>query len=148
MLTQCAECGAPLSPGVECREQFHALLVLEGQVPGAPGSLTHFFTVACYVLQHPDSMNYTVEALRGLQVSLRDALDGKATVEQLRWRARQAAEGSVRITRRAGEPAPIWKRGAWPLTVADVNSVAPEGYTDAVLRWARSIREALDAEAL
>jgi hypothetical protein len=109
--------------------------------------LTHFFTVACYVLQHPDSMNYTAEALRGLQASLRDALDGKATVEQLRWRARQAAEGSVRITRRAGEPAPTWKRGAWPVTVADLNRVAPEEYVDAVLRWARSIRDALDTEA-
>ena len=65
MAEGCPECGAPTPGGRSCRDNFHALLLLESQVPGGPGALPHFYAVACYGLQHPDSMNYTAEALAG-----------------------------------------------------------------------------------
>lgn len=144
----CEECGAPLLHGESCRDNFHALLVLEGQVPGAPGSIVHFYTVACYVLQHPDNMNYTADALAGLRSSLADALEGRASVEDLRRRARRAAEGAGRVTRRPDDPAVPWRRGGWQVTVADVLGAGPDGYAETVLRWARSIRGTLDAGGL
>jgi len=139
----CPECGASLLHGDTFQENFHALLLLEGQVPGAPGSITHFFTVACYVLQHPDSMNFTADALQGLETSLREALAGRATVEDLRRRARYAANGNVRVTRRESDPPVSWRRGGWQMTVADVVTVAPDEYVDTVQRWARSISDTL-----
>jgi hypothetical protein len=63
----CPECGAPLPAGRACLDHFHALLVLEGTFPGAPGSILHFYAVACYNLQHLDSVGLTAEALEGLR---------------------------------------------------------------------------------
>ena len=67
MSSSCPECGAPVPPGGSCRDHFHALLLLEAEIPGVPGSILHFYAVATYALQHPDSMNYTADALAGLQ---------------------------------------------------------------------------------
>ena len=38
----CSECGAPLPDGGSCRDHFHALLLLEGEIPGVAGSILHF----------------------------------------------------------------------------------------------------------
>lgn len=143
MLETCAECGAPFLNGGSCQDKFHSLLLLEGRVPGAPGSIVHFYAVACYVLQHPDSMNNTADALHGLKASLGDALAGRVTVDDLRRRARYAAEGATRIRRRDEDPPATWRRGGWPLTVADVCTVSPEEYVEAVTRWAHSIHDTL-----
>jgi hypothetical protein len=144
----CPECGAPFPEGGSCRDNFHALLLLESEIPGGPGALPHFQAVACYGLQHPDSMNYTAAALAGLHAHLAASLDGRATLADLRRRTRRAADGAVRITRRAGDPAVAWRRGGWPLTVADVlgGEVDAKAYAERVARWARSVRETLDAE--
>jgi hypothetical protein len=108
--------------------------------------MPHFQAVACYGLQHPDSMNYTAETLASLHKALADALDGQAGVGDLRRRASRATEGSRRVTRRPGEPEVEWKRGAWPMNIADVITVEAHAaaYAGRVLQWARSIREALD----
>lgn len=143
ILETCAECGAPLLNGESCQDKFHSLLLLEGRVPDAPGSIVHFYTVDCYVLQHPDSMNYTADALHGIKASLGDALAGRVTVDDLRRRARYAAEGATRIRRREEDPPATWRRGCWPLTVADVVTVLPDEYGEAVLRWAQSIHDPL-----
>jgi hypothetical protein len=142
----CPECGAPIPEGGSCQENFHALLLLEAEVPGAAGSFIHFYTVASYVLQHPDSMNNTAAALAGLHALLADALDGRVTLAQLRRRGRDAAEGSVRVTRRPGDPQPEWRRGGWAKSVADVLAVGPEAYAATVTEWARSVRDALDGK--
>lgn len=139
MSETCDECGAPLLNGPLCQDNFHALLVLEGQVEGAPGSITHFYTVACYVLQHPVSMNYTVEALQGLKDSLLDALEGRSTLVDLRRRTRYAAEGSMRILRCEGDPLPESSAGEWQMTVADMLTGGADAYVENVVRWARSI---------
>jgi hypothetical protein len=148
MAESCPECGAPVPEGGTCRDSFHALLELEWQIPGGPGALGHFFAVACYGLQHPDSMGYTADALAGLHASVASVLDGDSTPEGVRRRTRKAVNGAVRVTRRAGDPVPAWRRGSWPMTVADVLTVEAEqnAYGERVRRWACSIREALDAD--
>ena len=96
----CPECGAPVPEGGSCRDHFHALLLLEGEIPGVAGSILHFYAVATYGLQHPDSMNYTAEALAGLRAALADALDGRVTVGELRRRGRRDAGGPERVLER------------------------------------------------
>ena len=144
----CPECGAPVPDGGSCRDNFHALLLLESEIPGGPGSLPHFYAVASYGLQHPDSMNYTAAVLAGLRATLADVLDGRTTLTEVRRRGRRAFDGPVRVTRRAGETAGRWDVGNWPMTVADVCAGGVDGYADRVLRWARSIRETLDATSV
>jgi hypothetical protein len=145
MTENCDECGAPLLNGPLCQDNFHALLVLEGQVEGAPGSLTHFYTVACYVLQHPVSMNYTVDAFEGLKESLLDAIEGRATLVDLRRRTRRAAEGATRILRREGDPLPESSAGKWQLTVADMLLGGADAYVENAMGWARSIANTVSA---
>src|SRR6185312_4684649 len=101
------------------RDHFHALLLLEGEIPEVAGSILHFYAVAAYGLQHPDGMNYSAEALAGLRATLADALDG-ASLEEIRRRVHRDAKGPRRVTRRAGDDAEPWRRGHWPMTVADV----------------------------
>jgi hypothetical protein len=121
------------------------LLLLESQVPGGPGGWPHFYAVATYGLQHPQGMGYTAEALAGLRASLADALDGRATLDALRRRARRGAARAGRVTRRAGDTAVRWRVGSWPLTVVDVCAGGIAGYAERVERWARSVRDSLDA---
>jgi hypothetical protein len=140
----CPECGAPVPDGGSCRDNFHALLLLESEIPGGPGAVPHFYAVVCYGLQHPDSMNYTAETLAGLRARLTDMLDGRATLDETRRRVRRATNGAVRVTRRAGEATPAWHRGSWPMTVEDVCAGGVDGYADRVASWASSIRATLD----
>jgi hypothetical protein len=120
--TTCPECGAAIPDGATCRDNFHALLLLESDIPGGPGSLAHFYAVASYGLQ-------------------------RATVADIRRRMRQQTEGARRVTRRPGDPEPAWHRGPWPMSVAEVLTVEAEqgAYGTMVERWARSVRETLDA---
>jgi hypothetical protein len=129
------------------------LLLLESEIPGVAGSILHFYAVATYGLQHPDSMNSTAEALAGLRSALAGALDGRLTPGALRRRGRRDTDGPRRVTRRDGDPAVPWRRGAWPMTVADVCTAESFGaydtydaYAEHVLRWARSVRATLEAD--
>ena len=146
MTSICPECSATIPEGGSCRDNLHKLLFIEARIPGGPCALPHFYAVACYGLQHPDSMNYTAETLVNLRSALADALDGRAGVGDLRRRASRAAEGATRVTRRPGEPEAAWKRGAWPMNIADVITVKTDAdaYAERVTRWARSVGEALD----
>lgn len=146
MTGACPECGAPVAAAGSCLDLFHALLLLEGDVPGAPGSILHFYAVAAYALQHPDGMNYRADVLAGLRVSVADALDGRADLAELRRRAR-AFDGPARVVRRPGDEAVPWRRGGWPMTVVDVINGGVDSYPDLVTRWAASVRETLDADA-
>ena len=145
--TTCPECGAAVPDGATCRDNFHALLLLESEIPGGPGSLAHFYAVASYGLQHPRSMNYTAETLAGLRAAVADSLDGRTTVADIRRRMSQQTDGARRVTRRPGDPEPTWHRGPWPMSVAEVLTVEAEqgAYGTMVERWARSVRETLDA---
>src|SRR5947209_778873 len=90
MVMTCPECGAAVPEGGRCRDNFHALLLLESAIPGDPGGLAHFYAVASYGLQHPGSMNYTAEAAAGLRASVADVLDGRASVAHILRRTRRA----------------------------------------------------------
>ena len=146
MTTACAECAAPVPGSGTCRDNFHALLLIESETPGGPGARTHFLAVASYGLQHPDTMNYTAETLAGLRAALADVLDGRLTIRELRRRTRRALDGPARVTRRAGDAEVPWRRGGWALTVADVVVGGVESCAGRVAGWARSVRQTLDAE--
>lgn len=139
----CPECGAPLPESGTCQEHFHALLYLEAEVSGAPGGLLHFYVVACYGLQHPDSFGYNQAALEGLRDNLAALVAGQATLEAIRQRMRAATDGPTRVRRREGE-AVEWRRGGWSMHVADVLAGGMEGYAERVTAWAHSVRDTLD----
>ena len=119
------------------------MLFLEADVPGGPGELPHFYAVASYGLQHPGSMGYSVETLQGLRDAVADALQGRATVLQLRSRAARGAAAAGRVTRRGEDVVPRWPVDAWPMVVTDVVAGGAEGYAGRVEAWARSIVETL-----
>lgn len=144
----CAECGAPLPEGGSCRDYLGELLALEAQVPGGPGELSHFFAVASYNLQHPSQ--FMPAALLELRRTVADVLSGRATIEDARRRARQAANGSMRVNRRGGAASSDDDSAAlegwptvWPLTVLDVCRVRPEHYAESVRRWAAAVSATL-----
>ena len=146
----CPECGAPLASGRTCVDYFHDLLALEATVVGAPGAEPHFLAVAAYNLQHPSS--FTPAALVGLQRTVADVLLGRATLADARQRARAAADGPVRVRRRAGEEVTAAEQAmlaawptAWPLTVRDVIAGGADCYEERVSAWARAVTAALDA---
>src|SRR5690606_3881862 len=95
----CPECGAPVPPGAGCQASFHELLALEWEIPGGPGMVPHFYLVAGYGLQHPEAMGYTQEAVDGLVTAVSDILEGRATIDDVRHRARQAVAQAGRVTR-------------------------------------------------
>jgi hypothetical protein len=131
--------------GGSCREHFHALLLLESQVLGGPGGWPHFYAVATYALQHPETMGYTAEALASLRASVAEALAGRTTLDAIRRRARRASAQAGRVTRRTGEATVRWRVKSWPMTVVEVCTGSVEGYVQRVERWARSVLDSLDA---
>jgi hypothetical protein len=135
--------------GDACRDNLDALLAIESQIPGGPGIVAHFHAVAAYGLQHPDSMNYTEDTLVGLRDALADELDGRATIDDVRRRARWATDGSTRVTRRPGDAVVVWRRGGRPMSIADVLTVDlnADAYAARVLAWAGSVRATLDADS-
>jgi hypothetical protein len=141
----CPECGAPLATGGSCSDHFHTMLALEGTFPGAPGSILHFYLVACYNLQHPEGVGLTAAALHGLRRNLADALAGTPR-EQLLGRTRRVYDGPARVRRRPGDPPVEWYRGPWPMHVADLLAATADSYPDLVTAWARSIDATLTAQ--
>ena len=135
---RCPECGAPVPDGGTCRDNFHAMLALEWEVPGGAGTIAHFFAVSSYGLQHPDSMRYTVEAIAWLRSSVAKALETGCSVESLRASAR--AQGvSAHVIRREGDPVPAWGVESWTTTVTDILAGGTDGYGERVRHWAASV---------
>ena len=94
-------------------------------------------------------MNYTLDALAGLRQAVADALNGRATIEMPRPRARSGAKAMGRITRREGNEEVLWRTEGWPITVAHelaVDETNASAYAEQVLNWARSVRETLDED--
>lgn len=149
---RCSECGAPVPAGQTCQANFHALLYLEGEAlgrsdsnaAGFAGPKAHFYAVAAYNLQHPDTQRLTVEALEGLRVAVREMLAGDIDIATLRSRNTKAHDGASRVTRRSGDPVYVREDVIWTVTVEDVLAAGPSAYCDSVERWARSVVDALD----
>jgi hypothetical protein len=146
----CPECGAAVSDGQTCRDLFYALLVLEGEIAGVPGSILHFYAVATYNLQHPETSGLTAAVLRDSRLALADALDGRAQLQDLLRRARRATNGPARVARRPGDLLPGWPPIRWQTTAAAILQARPatyDAYAELVVGWARSVRAQLDAAA-
>lgn len=144
-MTRCPECGARLSWGRSCMDNFYELLALEADVPGAPGELPHFYAVAAYGLQHPAAMGFTVSTVEGLRESVRMALEDRADTAHLRSRARDLSASQGRVTRRGDEPVPAWPVPEWDYCVVDVLAGGAGQYADRVRCWAASITAQTDA---
>jgi Family of unknown function (DUF5946) len=146
----CAECGATLPDGGECIDNFHALLLLEYDVTALPtessegrGELAHFYAVSSYVLQHPNSMNYTKEALGGARQNISDVLAGRMTLSMIRHQVRLKVNGSSRVVRREGDAVVCWPIKQWPIKIDDVIAGGIEGYCLRVTAWAESVVKTL-----
>src|SRR6516164_2911507 len=92
----CHECGAAVPDGGSCRDHFHALLLLEPEIPGGPGKAPHVLAGSSYALQRPEGMTFTAEALASSRHQVADRLAGVATMEQIRRRVRRATDGPRR----------------------------------------------------
>lgn len=148
----CPECGAPCGDGESCITNLHALLYLESiaNIDTATraadrGEVAHFYAVGCYILQHPEGMNYRTDTIIEVRHSIADHLSGRLSVEALRKRVRLVADGPSRIRRRTGDEAPGWSVDEWPMTVADVLAGGTEAYHERVTEWAESVIARLDS---
>jgi hypothetical protein len=122
------------------------MLLLESEVAadlaessGGQGEVAHFYAVSSYVLQHPDSMTYTAQALAELLQIVADHLAGRVTLAELRHRIRRTTNGTGRVTRRAGDEAVRSPVQSWPLTVTDVIAGGVSEYGKRVVAWAGSV---------
>jgi hypothetical protein len=146
--TSCPDCGLVLPEGRGCRDLFYEMLAIEAQIPGGPTALGHFFAVASFNLQHPSL--FVPAAIPELHRALRDALEGRADVAELRRRAGRAYDGFTRVVRRADDPGPVQPPAwpvAWPITVGDVCRVDPAHYDARAREWAESIVAVLRKDA-
>ena len=143
MPNRCVECGAVLPEGNTCQTIFDEFLSLEYTNP-AYGQV-HFFTVACFMIQHG---RYSDAALNWMQSMLRAALDEQLTDQQLRQGAAQSMADAARtwkVTRQADErPLP---RVAWSMTIADIaqSMQDPEKYCEHVKQWAQATLQQMAA---
>jgi hypothetical protein len=136
MAYRCYECGASVAEGVSCIDHFHALLLLEREVVFDPtaadrGAVVHFYAVSSYVLQHPEGMGYTAEALAAARRNMADRLAGEIGLAELRYKIRRAVNGSARVMRRPRVEASRWPVTTWPLTISHVLSGGAQEYADA-----------------
>ncbi len=136
MSERCPECGAVLSEENTCQMIFEECLGLEYTNP-AYGQV-HFFTVACFMIQHG---RYSDEALTGMQSLLQASLDEQLPTQQLRERAAKGMSDATRswkVTRQAN--APSLPKVTWSMTIADVarSMQDPEKYCEQVKQWARA----------
>ncbi len=143
MNATCPECGASTPKDGTCRDNFHALLALEWQVPDGAGTTAHFFAVSSYALQHAESMRYTVEAITWLRSAVAQVLETGCSTETLRASARTQGEGA-HVTRREGEPVPAWGVERWTTTVEDVLVGGTDGYAERVRAWADATLRDID----
>lgn len=151
-MKRCDECGASVPESGACMDFFHQMLLVEHQyiatldaASSEQGKIAHFYAVSTYILQHPISMSYTVEALAGLRKNLAAHLAGRVTLGQVLTETGRASAGPARITRRAGDEVPQWDVRTWPMTVPDVVAAGAPGYLERVAAWAASSLRALEA---
>ncbi len=134
----CPECGAALDDGLRCWGLFEWVLAWE--VDDSELAAEHFFTVACYNLQHP--AQFTNEALAWLRSALIDALDNGVPASELRRRAARGFNGPQRVLRPKLEREPALHR--WAMTIGDVYLHSnPDGAAGRVREWAAAIRQEL-----
>ncbi len=143
MDSKCPQCGALPINGLDCRQQFEALLALEYQDPTGYGA-AHHLLVMSYVLQHPDE--FTDQALEWERHSLKSALDGLPPSE-LRKQAGKSFNGQAHVKKKTPSHPPGWP-AQWPLTVSYIYAAIEKEYNttqyiELVKTWAGSIIDTL-----
>jgi hypothetical protein len=134
----CPECGASAVDGLDCWWQMGAVCAWEYDDPALQA--VHFFTVACYNLQHP--ARFTESTIAGLQTLFAEAVDERLSGPEIRRRAGHAHGGPTRVLRDEADRRPVLRR--WPMTVADVYLPdRPAGAAERVMAWAAAIRAEL-----
>ena len=122
-----------------CRDTLAAILGWEHADPEL--SRLHFFTVACFNLQHPAP--FTGEALAGLKTGFREVMDGAAPVSSIRRKAARAFEGKRRVLKPEADRHPV--RAEWECTIKDVYAGGRSaGAAQRVRRWAEVIRSRME----
>lgn len=136
----CPECGAPPTSGMTCFEQLAAVLGWESVAPEL--AALHFYTVAAYNLQHP--ARFTDEALEGLRITFREAIDQGLSGQEVRRRVdrRLAQAGKKKVLKAEADRRPI--RRTWSKSLADVYLPdRPQGAAERVRAWATAVRAEL-----
>jgi hypothetical protein len=134
----CPECGAPRVNGLSCWEMLGLLIAWEYDDPDLRAE--HFFTVACYNLQHP--AQFTEATLAGLQAVFIERLDHGLGIADIRRRVGKAAAGATRVLRPEAERQPVLRQ--WAMTIADVYLPdRPEDAAGRVRAWAAVIWRAM-----
>lgn len=137
-MSTCPECGAPKADGMDCWWQMGAICSWEWSDPEL--AALHFYTVACYNLQHPAT--FTNESLLALKDVFRQVYDHGWTPEQIRKAMAPRVAGTTKVTRPESERRPVLR--PWPMTVAHVYLVGqPAGAAARVRDWAAAIRREL-----
>lgn len=142
MNVNCSQCSAGFPPGETCRDRFDLCLAKEFEHPDTYGAV-HYFTVACYMLQHNE---YSRQAWLDTRAGLAQVLRQGLTPAALRKQNRQKLDSSQRkwkVTR--GERIPEVDAIDWTRTIADVRLDSPEVYCADVKQWANSLLSDTDA---
>lgn len=135
---RCPECGAPEANGLDCRGQLEEIISWEQFSPELAEQ--HFWTVACFNLQHPSS--FTDEAWRGLCAVFFEAYDQRLTVKDIRQKVSAFTEGEVRIKRSVAKD-PVSRD--WAMAISEVYLAGePKGAADRVRAWSKVIRKQLE----
>ena len=142
MLARCPECGAPLSAGRACADDFYTLLGWENEFPRL--GEVHHLTVLAYHLQHPSL--YSPEGLAHARELLRAFVAEGQPPQSVRRRSRDRVNSRNRawkVTARPGAHGRYAREMAWTLRAADVVAGGPDHYIENVRRWAQSVWELL-----
>ena len=143
MASKCPQCGAELPSGKTCWDRFDLCLAKEFEHPDTYGAV-HYFTVACYLLQHNA---YSREAWLATRAGLAQVVRQGLTPAHLRRQNRQKLDSGQRkwkVTR--GEKLAAVNSIVWTRTIADVRLDTPEMYCADARLWAGSFLE--DTEIL
>ncbi|RHW42678.1 hypothetical protein D1B31_03550 [Neobacillus notoginsengisoli] len=133
----CPECGAPEANGLDCRGQLDEIISWEAENADLLG--LHFWTVACYNIQHPAI--FTDEAREELFWIFCEAYDRQMPISKVRKKISYWSEGSGKVVRQV--PAqPVFKD--WAMTVSEVYLVGEKkGAADRVRAWTKVVRKQL-----
>jgi hypothetical protein len=141
MPNQCPQCGAELQPGETCRGRFDQCLAKEFEHPDTYGAV-HYFTMACYMLQHNE---YAREAWLETRAGLVQVVYQGLMPADLRRQNRQKLDSGQRkwkVTR--GEKLAAVDSVAWRRTIADVRLDTLEVYCVDVKQWASDFLEDIE----
>ncbi|WP_052342713.1 DUF5946 family protein [Bacillus sp. EB01] len=132
---RCPECGAPEANGLDCFGQLGEILAWEYDDPELLSQ--HFWTVACYNIQHP--AQFTEEAMAKFQEVFCQAYDQQLPVSEIRKKVSFYAEGQANVVKKSLHR-PVFRD--WAMTISEVYLVGErKGAADRVRAWSKIVRK-------